>query len=94
MAVKKTAKKPAKKPAGKGRQTGVNRFVVDLGQIELPAAAAQQLETDIRRAALAAVAGLDFKGDLRVGTNLAALAGPTRGIRFTIAAQSLSTLKR
>lgn len=64
---------------------GVNRFVVNLGGLQLPEETARQLELDIRKAALAAVATLDFKGDLRIGSPAGeALAGfgATRGIRI------------
>lgn len=87
MATTKPAKKPSK---------GVNRFVVNLGGVQLPEGAAEALERDIRKAALAAVATLDFKGDLRIDAptpaafeGLGKLLGPTRGIRIVTTAEKL-----
>lgn len=40
------------------------RFVVDLGNIELSEKAIQRVESSIQRAALAALADLDYRGDL------------------------------
>lgn len=78
------SKKPAKRPS-----KGVNRFVANVGGVQLPAEAADQLERDIRKAVLSAVATLDFKGDLRLEApsrleGLIADLGTTRGIRIVI----------
>ena len=58
-----------------------NQFVVDLGDLELPAETAQQLNRDIRKLVLTTLAGVDFKGDLRVSAKLPRKLGPrTDGI--------------
>lgn len=75
---------------------GINRFVVNLGGVQLPEDAADQLERGIRKAVLAAVATLDFKGDLRLDApspaafeGLGKILGPTRGIRIVTKAADL-----
>jgi len=85
MAVQKPARKTSK---------GVNRFVASVGGVQLPAEAADQLERDIRKAVLAAVATLDFRGDLRLEApsrleGLTTLLGPTRGIRIVLSTPNL-----
>ena len=40
------------------------RFVVDLGSVELSEKAIQHVEATIQKAALAALADLDYRGDL------------------------------
>lgn len=85
MAVQKPARKTSK---------GVNRFVASVGGVQLPAEAADQLERDIRKAVLAAVATLDFRGDLRLEApsrleGLLKDLGQTRGIRIVLSSQNL-----
>lgn len=41
-----------------------NRFVVDLGGVELSEKSIQQIESSIQKAALNALADVDFSGDL------------------------------
>lgn len=55
-----------------------NQFVVDLGDLELPAETAQQLNRDIRKLVLTTLAGVDFKGDLRVSAKLPRSSGRAR----------------
>lgn len=63
------------------KKAGPHQFVVDLGDLELPAEAAEQLNTEIRKLVLATLAGLDLKGDLRVAAALPKELGPrTEGI--------------
>jgi hypothetical protein len=60
---------------------GTSQFVVDLGDLELPADAARNLNTEIRKLVLSRIAELDFKGDLRVAASLPKELGPrTDGI--------------
>jgi hypothetical protein len=85
MAVQKPARKTSR---------GVNRFVANLGGVQLPEGAADELERGIRKAVLSAVATLDFKGDLRLEApsrleGLTTLLGPTRGIRIAISKPNL-----
>lgn len=58
-----------------------NQFVVDLGELELPAETASQLNTEIRKLVLTTLAGIDFRGDLRIAATLPKELGPrTDGI--------------
>jgi hypothetical protein len=44
-----------------------SRFIVDFGPIPVPTALAADLEGEFQRAALAVLAKIDFRGDLRIG---------------------------
>ena len=87
-------KTPARKtpPAGAARATAANRFVVDLGGLQIPDDLARQIEAQIRKVTLNTVAGLDFQGDLQVSNDLRAL-GATRGIRLALSKTQLNILK-
>jgi hypothetical protein len=50
----------------KGPEEAGTRIVVELGDLKLPANVEKQLETDIRRAVLSAIAGIDHTTDLRL----------------------------
>ncbi len=41
-----------------------NRFIVDLGKVELSDAQVRQIEASVQKAALGALATIDFRGDL------------------------------
>ena len=41
-----------------------NRFIVDLGRVKLTDKARQRVEASIQKAAVAALADIDFRGDL------------------------------
>ena len=43
-----------------------NQFVVDLGDARIPDEVAHKIETAVRRAALAALADLDLRGDIGI----------------------------
>ena len=63
------------------RKAAATQFVVDLGEVELPAETARQLNTEIRKLVLTTLAGVDFKGDLRIAATLPKELGPrTDGI--------------
>lgn len=63
------------------RKAAPTQFVVDLGEVELPAETASQLKTEIRKLVLTTLAGIDFKGDLRIAAALPKELGPrTDGI--------------
>lgn len=63
------------------KKSSSTQFVVDLGELELPAETSRQLNTEIRRLVLSTLAGLDLKGDLRIAASLPRELGPrTDGI--------------
>jgi len=65
---------------------GSNRFVVDLGELALPPEAARQLNTEIRRLVLSALASVDLKGDLNIAARLPKEIGVrTEGIYIDLA---------
>ena len=43
------------------------KFVVDLGPVKLPSALENELEGEIQRLTLSALARVDYRGDLRIG---------------------------
>ena len=91
-AKKTAARTTAAKTAATAARAGTNRFVVDLGSVQLPDDVAREIEGQIRKATLEALAGIDLKGDLQMSSDLREL-GATRGIRLALAKTQLTGLK-
>jgi hypothetical protein len=91
-AKKTAAKTSAAKKTATAARAGTNRFVVDLGSVQVPDDVAREIEAQIRKATLEALAGIDLKGDLQMSSDLRNL-GATRGIRIALAKTQLTALK-